>query len=315
MIGTKTPLTQSTASLSTTWSDGGGADNAFDSFDERPLVNDLLVENSSDIDYVRAAIQTHPLYEPSCSRYDNIWILRFVLSHKNDVDVASRAAIATMEFREAYNLNEKDTRGQIKHLDGDPSSEYGTPNLSPFDACCEKYACLVTLPDENRGPIMYVFLSKFDMDKVNKTMTQEDIKLMKIYYDEAIYQVVDSITRKTGRLTKLLKVIDFDGLTLKQMNRGYLSKNAAASKEVEDYMPQLLGGMLAVNAPKWINVIWKFVRPLMPKRVVEKVDILPRNTEKVQKSLIRFVSKENLLGRYGGENKEWPPLCVGRYFK
>lgn len=311
MIGTKTPLTQSTASLSTTGSDGNGADIVFDSYDERPFIKDLLMENASDIDNVRAAIQTHPaLYEPS--RYDDIWILRFVLSHKNDVDAASRAAIATMEFRKAYNLNEKDLRGKIRHLDG--FSE-GLPHLEKLQACSEKYACLTTLPDENRGPIMYVILSKLDQNKINETMTQEDIKLSTLYVNEAIYQVLNSITRKTGRLTKVLKVVDMDGMALKKMNRGYLSKDGAASKEIDDYFPQLLGGMLVINPPKWLNVIWKFARPLMPKRVVEKVDILPSDTEKRLKSLARFVSNENVLERYGGENREWPPLCVGSYFK
>jgi len=99
------------------------------------------------------------------------------------------------------------------------------------------------------------------------------------------------------------------------MNRGYLSKDAVAAKEVEEYFPQLLGGLLVVNAPKWINVIWKFVRPLMPKRVVEKVDFLPSNREKVHQILARFVSKKNLLEQYGGENKEWPIPYLGSYFK
>mmetsp|Transcript_30733 Transcript_30733/g.56958 ORF Transcript_30733/g.56958 Transcript_30733/m.56958 type:complete len:314 (-) Transcript_30733:97-1038(-) len=313
MIGTKTPLTQSTASLSSAGSDGSGADIVFDSHDERLFVKDLLEEHSSDIGTVRAAIQTHPLYDSS--RYDDIWILRFVLSHKNDVDAASRAAMATMEFREAHNLNEKDLRGKIKHLDGVPSSEYGLPHSEKVEHCAEKYAALVTLPDEHRGPIMYIYLSHLHMNKINETMTQEDLKHYTIYINEAVYQVLDSITRKTGRLTKLLKIVDIDGITLKKMNRGHISKDAAASKELDDYFPQLLGGMFIVNQPRLFNLIWKFARPLMPKRVVEKIDFLPPNTEKVQKSLARFVSEENLLERYGGGNKEWPPLCVGSYFR
>ena len=162
---------------------------------------------------------------------------------------------------------------------------------------------------------MYVYLDKLDMNKLNETCTQEELKLSAIYTNESYYQILDTITRRTGRLTKLLKVCDMDGLSMRKMNRGYLSKDGAASKEIDDYFPQLLGGLLVVHAPKWINIIWKFCKPLLPKRVVEKVDFLPSNKEKIQGSLARFVSKENLLGMYGGDKKEWPPKYLGSHFQ
>ena len=44
--------------------------------------------------------------------YDEIWILRFVLSHKSNVKKATNAALATMKFREEKKLNEL---GDIHH--------------------------------------------------------------------------------------------------------------------------------------------------------------------------------------------------------
>ena len=328
MIGSKTPQTQSTASLSSACSEGSissGADKAnttkvdiaFVSQDDRPFIEDLLVEHSSDIATVRAALQqTRPsaLYDPS--RHDDIWILRFVMSHKTDIDAASRAAIETIEFRREYKLDDVDLRGLIKHLDGVTEVGYGLPHNEKMEACSRKYVSINVLPDVNRGPIMYVFMDKIDMNKLNDIATQEDLKNSYIYGNEALYQVLDGITRKTGRLTKLIKVVDLGGVALRKMNRGYLSKDSAAAKEIDDYFPQLLGGMFILHSPKWINVIWKFARPLMPKRVVEKIDFLPKNMEKVQGIMARFVSKENLLEQYGGENNEWPPpRYLGSYFK
>jgi len=315
MAQTKTSLTRSTASLSSTGSDGSGTEIVFDEYDERPFVKDLLAENSSAIATVKKAARTHPLYEPS--RYDDIWILRFVLSHKRDTDAASHAAIATMEFRKEHNLNEKDLRGLIKHFDGAPftTAGYGLPYSDKMDLCAGENAVVFAMPDKNRGLIQYIFLSKMDMNKINETMTHDDLKKEMMYTNESLYQVLDGITRKTGRLTKIIKFVDFDGMSLKRMNRGYLSMDAAVAKELENFFPQILGGLLVVHAPKWINGIWKFVRPLMPKRVVEKVDFLPSNSEKIQKGLARFVSKKNLLEQYGGENKEWPVPYLGSYFK
>lgn len=325
-VGSKTPLaSQSTASLSSAWSEGSGCSSSviddnivFDSLDDRPFIKDLLSEHTSSIAAVRASLREEPdlsdLYDPSL--YDDIWILRFLLSHKNDVDAATRAAVATMKFRQEYKLNDTDLRGRMKHLDGVPAEAgYGLPHCEKLTACATKYACFNTLPDENRGPIMYVYLDKLDMNKLNETCTQEELKLSAIYTNESYYQILDTITRRTGRLTKLLKVCDMDGLSMRKMNRGYLSKDGAASKEIDDYFPQLLGGLLVVHAPKWINIIWKFCKPLLPKRVVEKVDFLPSNKEKIQGSLARFVSKENLLGMYGGDKKEWPPKYLGSHFQ
>jgi len=282
-----------------------------DEYDKRPLINDLLAERSLDINSVRKAIQLHPLYDP---RYDDIWILRYVLSHKKDTNAASRAAIATMEFRETHQLNDQNLRAKVIHLDGDRDADR-MPSIQKLNACAEKYAALATLPDQRRGVIMYVFLDKLDMGRLDETMTQEELKLCLVYTNESIYQVLDDITRKTGRLTKLCKVVDMEGMTMGKMNRSYLSKESAASKEVDDYFPQLLGGILVANPPKWIGVIWKLCRLLMPARIFEKVDFLPSNSEKVQKRLLKFVSKRNLLERYGGDNKEWPPPSAGSCFK
>ena len=220
-----------------------------------------------------------------------------------------------MKFRAEYNLNDADLRGRLKHLDGVVEEEYRLPYGDKMMACSTKYAAVVDWPDVNRGPVMYVYLDKFDMNKINDTMTQEDLKHNLIYLNEAIFQVLDTITRKTGRLTKIVKLIDMDGVSLRKLNRGYLSKDSAASKEIDDYFPQLLGGLLIYHSPKWINTIWKFVRPLMPRKVVEKVDFLPNNTEKFHGILARFVSKDNLPEQYGGEKSEWPPRYLGSYFK
>mmetsp|Transcript_9686 Transcript_9686/g.16913 ORF Transcript_9686/g.16913 Transcript_9686/m.16913 type:complete len:328 (+) Transcript_9686:68-1051(+) len=327
MIGSKAPPhSQSTASLSSAWSEGsagdgsavgvGGDNIVFDPQDDRPFIKDLLSEHASSIATVRAALQEPDysnLYDPSL--YDDIWILRFVLSHKSEVDAATRAAVATMKFRQEYKLNEMDLRGRIKHLDGVRDAEYTLPHEEKMVSCASKYAAINTLPDVNRGPIEYVYLDKLDMNKLNEICTQEDLKLFLIHFNESVYQVLDTITRRTGRLTKLVKVCDMNGTSLRKMSRGYLSKDGAASKEIDDFFPQLLGGLLILHAPKWINVIWKFCRPLLPKRVVEKIDFVPNGKEKIRGSLARFVSKDNLLEMYGGDNKEWPPKYLGSHFR
>ena len=69
---------------------------------DRPLVKDLLEEHGTKIEEIRAIIEKEDSY---CKSYVDIWMLRFILSHKK-VSKASIAAIKTMKFRQEKKLNE-----------------------------------------------------------------------------------------------------------------------------------------------------------------------------------------------------------------
>merc|ERR1711933_461367 len=86
--------------------EGDKYNNDNDQYDNRPLVCDLIKEYINEIIEVRKQIQDNEFYIPN--RHDDIWILRFLLSHckKNDnndkgtIDKmtanAAKAAIKTM---------------------------------------------------------------------------------------------------------------------------------------------------------------------------------------------------------------------------
>lgn len=48
---------------------------------------------------------------------------------------------------------------------------------------------------------------------------------------------------------------------------------------MEDVYPQLLHAIYICNAPSFIHTIWALVRPIMPKRVVSKIDIIEPKKE------------------------------------
>lgn len=82
--------------------------------DHRPLISDLLKTHADKIEEVRNIIKEEILYnkDDNAKRYDDIWILRFVLSHKKNIKSAAKAAIKTMQYREEWKLNEM---GDIRH--------------------------------------------------------------------------------------------------------------------------------------------------------------------------------------------------------
>lgn len=73
--------------------------------------------------------------------------------------------------------------------------------------------------------------------------------------------------------------------------------------EMEDCYPQLLETIFATFAPSFVHLIWAIVRPIMPRRVIEKVDIItPQTNAKERQRLLNHIALENLPVDYGGQN-------------
>jgi len=287
-------------------------------FDDRPLVCDLLVAHSPAIKSVREIIQTHELFEANKSRYDDIWILRFVLTHNKNVIAASKAAIKTMEFREKKKLNELgDIRHRVPRKDDDSTSNIFQCHKKFYKYCETKDTAMNTLPDKNRGIVQYCLLDKVDIIKISHEMSEEEIQDVYVYLNEAIHQIQDDVTRRTGRLTKKLQILDIKDFHFRNLSMTFVKNDALANKAIEEYYPQLLGKVLIVNSPVWVSRTWNLIRPLFPRRYAEKVSILPPLTKmksKDMKYFTRYISEQNLPERYGGKNKEWPPVCAGKSF-
>lgn len=290
--------------------------NNFDAFDDRPFISDLLNTYSSAIKSVRNIIQEHILYKDNALRYDDIWILRFVLTHKKNISKASKAAIKTMEFREKKKLNEiGDIRHKIPYKDDNSSNLFYCHKLF-YKYCKTKDAAMNTLPDMNRGVVQYCLLDKVNIIDIANEMTEEEIQDVYIYLNEAIYQIQDEVTRRTGRLTKKLQILDIKGFRLQNLCMTFLKNDAAANKALEEYYPQLLGSVLIVNSPVWVSTTWNFLKSMFPRRFAEKVTVLPTKiSQKDIKLLLRYISEDNLPERYGGKNKEWPLDCAAKRFQ
>mmetsp|Transcript_5661 Transcript_5661/g.6930 ORF Transcript_5661/g.6930 Transcript_5661/m.6930 type:complete len:290 (+) Transcript_5661:116-985(+) len=283
--------------------------------DSRPLVSELLEKNASQILELRSILQVDPNFV--AEKYDDVWMLRYLLSHKK-VKKASVAAINTMKFRKEYKLNDF---GDIRHkvpdhfnLDSNQHIEASKKFISAYYK--SNTAIMHTQPDKDRGVVTYIIANQGNMDKVVETMTKEEILLAYSYNNEITYQILDEITRRTGRLTKVLKIMDLTDMPLSAMNKKYMKLDAEANKQLEDFYPQLLGSALVVNPPGWLDALWKVLRPLFPKRFVEKLNLItPTKNKDDLKYFLKFVSKNNIPERYGGDDKAWPPPAMTEIMK
>jgi len=281
-------------------------DQNSDASDDRPLISALLTKHSFSVESVRKIIQEDSLYEANSSRYDDLWILRFVLSHGLNSKAAGKAAVKTMKFREEKNLN---TLGDIRHkLDycRDSTVEH-FPTQKILHTFMTHDAVTHIQPDHNRGIVTIVKISEIDGKRIMAEVSEEDLFHCYMYQKEIMFQFLDDISRKTGRLTRQLKIIDLDGFKLKSGGIKPFKIDGAIHKLLEDYYPQQLGSVLIVNSGVMGSTLWPIVRPFLPRRMVEKFDFLPpvsKRKPKHLKGLLMYISERGLPERYGGKNKE-----------
>ena len=272
--------------------------------DDRPAVCDLINKHSSKIKQVCEILKSEPLFDPE--KHDELWVLRYILSQK-DAKKAAKAAKATLEFRKKYKVDEL---GDIRHhwLE---KYQYDKKEKIGLYAGIEEDSFLMSIPDSNRGVIHYVRSAGFDFDKVLKVQDEDTSLMGYILLAEWLFQMNDEVTRRTGRLTKTLKVVNMKGFNFREVNHPFLKRDGKMNKILQDIYPQSTGSALVINAPVVFESIMVFLRPFFPKRLVEKVNVVnPNKRPKDLNFFTKYVSKDNLPEIYGGKpGNELAQLC------
>eukprot|EP00545_Synedropsis_sp_CCMP1620_P007905 CAMPEP_0119011352 /NCGR_PEP_ID=MMETSP1176-20130426/5615_1 /TAXON_ID=265551 /ORGANISM="Synedropsis recta cf, Strain CCMP1620" /LENGTH=229 /DNA_ID=CAMNT_0006964163 /DNA_START=129 /DNA_END=815 /DNA_ORIENTATION=+ len=210
--------------------------------DDRPVVLDLIEKNKKQIGEIREELKKDPLYIPK--KHDELWIVRFFLSHKK-VKPAVRAAKYTLQFRKEHNLDAVDIRGQC--ID----KNVPNPTLAKYLSHCDDDAGTFSIPDKRRSVLHYVRLAGIKQHDLVENLTREEWLPVYLHFTEWSFQWLDYITRTTGRLTKLLRLIDLKGLKMSMLNIENISRDGKAMGAMEDCYPQALHSIKLCNAPAW----------------------------------------------------------------
>lgn len=275
-----------------------------DDKDPRPLVKDLLAKYRKEVDHVIEGLKDDPLYVPT--KHDDLWVLRFVMSHKGSfkksVKAALKAAKHTLLFRKEHKLDERDIRYLTPGTD-----KAACPEMKEMLQYADDDTFLWCLPRADGPVVAFVRFKGYDQNalvgKVDKSCWLPTF----VYLTEWAFQWIDYVTRKTGRLTKNVRLIDFKGMGMLEINREVASRDAAAMKVTEDCYPQLLQTILICHSAGWMQGLWRLLRPLMPRRTVEKVDFIsPSTNDKERDRIFPHVPLDLLPERFGGNYASWP---------
>jgi hypothetical protein len=266
--------------------------------DDRPSVKELIAKHRKQVDKIKGELEDDPLFEYP-AKHDDLWIVRFWLSHKS-VKPAVKAAKHTLQFRKEHKLDEM-------NLLSEPSPHLVQDGMvyEYWKDRCPNNSFVMALPDEKRGVVSFYNCARF-VPGVTEIISKEAWEYAYIYCSEWCHQRLDHVTRTTGRLTKSVRLLNMDGIGLKNVNRKDAKRDGDVAGLMEDCYPQMLQSIYLCHAPMVIHTIWSLLRPVMPNRVVSKIDIIePRTNAKERKCLLKYISEENLPVEFGGKKHSW----------
>jgi hypothetical protein len=215
-------------------------------YDDRVSAKARIDENRRIIDAVKMELEGDPLY--NSSKHDDLWILRFLLSHKKNRKAAIKAAKATLVFRNKHKLDEEDLRS----FPAGP--ECKSEILKRYLNYVPDGGIVFTVPDAKRGVIGFLGISSIDQHELVKNVAKEDWLPSFCYTTEWSFQWVDYITRTTGLLTKSVRFIELKGFSISNLSQEMLKRDGEAMGIMEDCYPQLLQTNFICNPPLWIQI-------------------------------------------------------------
>ncbi|CAB9521215.1 expressed unknown protein [Seminavis robusta] len=265
--------------------------------DDRPSVKALIKEHGEKIAKIKAALVDDPLYEES--KHDDLWIMRFWMSHKKS-QVAIDAAKHSLAFRKEHKLDEQDIREV-------PTQNVKDGKIREFLDLWEEDAMAFTHPHPKRGVIAFLKFAAMNQHTAVETLTEDYWLPLFVYCTEWTHQWLDYVTRTTGRLTKSVRIANLDGVGMSSMSREYMKRTGKVLGMMEDCYPQLLESLFACNPPTIIDTLWSLISVVLPKRIINKFCIMhPKENLKDRARLYKHISEEDLPDMFGGNNPIGP---------
>lgn len=270
--------------------------------DERLSVKSLISKHQEKIESLRNELTGEDSFDPL--KHDDLWLLRFLLSHKMKHKASLKAAKHTLSFRAKYELDKKD----IRYFPIGPGCTNSSEGMKAFMKYCPPDTFCFTLPDAQRGVVAFLTFGNIDDKVLVEKVSEEHWLDCFVYAAEWSFQWLDYVTRKTGRLTKSIRIVDLSDTPF-SVNREKHRRDGQAMNLMEDCYPQMLQTIFVANPPSWVQMAWRIVRLVLPKRVVQKIDFVsPKSSQREKRRILQWIDEENLPEKFGGKYKQWPPM-------
>jgi len=181
-------------------------------------------------------------------------------------DQARKALESTIQWRKDHNID---------HILKEPHPK--------FDICKEIFPHYFVGRDRDKHVVFVQRPALLDLDKAKANgLTNEDLLMHYVYVNEYLWQILEA----DSPLGTMTSVIDLQGLHIGVLRRpdilGFLKKFVSI---MDAHYPQRANKTLILNAPKWFNMLYKLISPLLRESTKAKIEIHCRG-KKQDKALI-----------------------------
>ena len=268
-------LTEATKNDISNFAKGGGM---------RANVDVLLKNKKESIQKLRSKIDKK-LLAMDTKQYDDIFLLRYVLTHKDDYEKAADCVKQTILWRKE---NSETIESSVKTGFGpkhDIAVRFNTVGHAG------------SLPAPGNEPIYVVRTGYCDIKGLMNTMTHDEVVDWLHYTKEKVWRECDKKTRETRLLTKEISVIDMANFSIFGGDSRFYKCLGEASKLSAIYYPQLLGKTILINTPSYFRFLYKTFSIFMPQSALDKQVLCPaKDTEKEDVTKCPFMKRFNAIG-------------------
>ena len=189
--------------------------------------------------------------------YDDLVLLRYILSFKQVAEAAEAVRKAIAWRAENKELLDKVARGE----------------QLPCRAVIARYA----VSDYHRkgladgSPLLVTRAALCDLPALVAHVKMDELVAWLNYLNEQAYREVDRVTRQTGRLTKVIRVNDLANAPLLNQDRAFFSAIGKSSKMASFLYPQLVEANILLNSPSLISIVLKIAAQFVSPSTMSKV--------------------------------------------
>ena len=190
------------------------------------LVRDLLATHAALIADLRGRLEGHRLYRPSAD-HDELWALRFLLSHKLKPAKAAAAIESALEFRDKNGLDAIRQTVATTPQTAWPSNNRVVPwtGVSFYQ------------PAPDGVVIVTGRLTEINMKGLMEHVDRDTYRDAIFHLNEWIAHHLDVTTRRTGTLTKCFRIFDASNMTVSGFHLGFVRRRSPSHTAPSPQLP------------------------------------------------------------------------------
>ena len=185
---------------------------------------------------------------------DDLFLLRYLLSYRNNVALAGEAIRFACKFR-------KENASWLRPArDGDRTK---APN---FDVFRKHMTGGLHKKTVHGAPFLIVRAGLTDTVRLMNEVSEEQLRQFFIYDKEVGFWECDRLSRESGKITKMMGILDFTNVSLFGNDNRFFAAMGDSSKTSDKLHPQLVQRMIAINTGSAIQLLYQVGKMFMSER-------------------------------------------------